>query len=96
MGRLALSVVAISALAIICILSSLPASADGSLLGEHGVGQRPALAKAAQGPRMSLPQGKALLSLMAMRLRGGGNVLHEEAWEVGKGIKVHVKVCVRG
>jgi hypothetical protein len=53
------------------------------------------MAKAAQGPRMSLPQGKALISLMAMRLRGGGNVLHEESWDVGKGIRVHVKVRLR-
>jgi hypothetical protein len=92
MGRLALSVLAISALAVLRTLSLLPAPADGSSLGEYASVRRPSMAKAAQGPRMSLPQGKALISLMAMRLRGGGNVLHEESWDVGKGIRVHVKV----
>ena len=92
MGRLTVSILAISALTILCILSVLPAPADGSSLGDYASVRRPAMAKAAQGPRMSLPQGKALIRLMAMRLRGGGNILHEESWDVGKGMRVHVKV----
>lgn len=83
--------IAVTALVALVGTMWLPSSVDGAGMVEMGFSKGGRAMVEAKGPRMSLLQGRALLGIMAMRLRGGG-VLHEEEWAVGRGIVVHVKV----